>query len=126
MTELSVPTKIRMDASLANFADKYIFMTGGHYGGFHSETDVYEVSTNTWTKAPPLNIARGDASTCAFNNEMLYVYGGKADYEKFAEKIEKLDARRFISGDRDVAWELIEVQTTEVLTRTFGFMAQVN
>ena len=102
------PPTPRMRLSLANFADKYIFVIAGAnldtYAKYAS-VDIYTIVTNTWSQAPPLNEARSDHSSCVAG-DTICVFGGQGNRGNLnSMEILKLD--KFFSGIL-VAWEIIE------------------
>ena len=64
--------------SLANYKDELIFLTGGFTIGITNlkKAKVYDIKSNSWSNAPPLNYARNYHSCCALANYIYVVCGG--------------------------------------------------
>ena len=64
-------------ASLTNFNDKFLFLSGGCSGGeIYDRVEMYDISANKWTQAPKLNTARYWHSACCVDNSSIYVFFG--------------------------------------------------
>ena len=85
------PFTNRSSIALANYHDKFIFVTGGcSQNPYHITANVYcyEISTDTWKMATPMNDNRYDHSSCALGNS-LYVCAGKNERDEPIFSIER-------------------------------------
>ena len=83
LTDLAEPPTSRIFLSLVNFTDAYIFAIGGHRPktfnqNQFSSVDLYNIETDTWQVAPPLNRARSSHSSCSIEETWIYTFCGFA------------------------------------------------
>ena len=109
--ELSPPKFARLFSSFTNFNNKFIFLIAGDIenGAVSKTGEVYDIHRNIWMDTPPLQVARRSHSTCSFNNEKLYTFGGLVSGCDVIMDIEVLNAKRFLAGYQDCLWECIVV-----------------
>ena len=65
--------------------------------------DFYDLATNQWSNAPPLNVRRTSHASCAIQG-FVYVCGGH-DGKKARHPIERLDLRSHIEDKK--IWETL-------------------
>ncbi len=91
IADLDVP---RMGNSLVPMGLRTLYCIGGFSDrrGL-SSCEKYNIRTNTWEKAAPLNEGKGNVASCCFKDEILYVFGGRFDpgRPRFSTAIERLD-----------------------------------
>ena len=81
------------NASIANFADKFIFITGGtNARNMKMIKDVrrYDINMNQWSEAPKMNFSRRDHASCALG-EFLYVIFGQPNRVHNIERLKVED-----------------------------------
>ena len=111
-TEKAKPLKPRGCPSLVNFADKYIFVSGGEdlspgllTKEYFSSTEIYNVRRNKWRRAPRLNQPRANHST-RVAGDFLYTCCGSSGVGKI-NSIEAFDAASFVRGVPNIRWMTI-------------------
>ena len=68
----------RMVPTLANFADEFVFVSGGQdpaYENVLASVQKYDVANDKWTQAPDLSRPRVGHASCTLNDK-LYVFCG--------------------------------------------------
>lgn len=82
-----------MNQQRSNFCITYdrikqvIYVFGGHTNdktsnsGFLNHCEKFSLTKNKWTVMSPMENKKSLASSCMFNNEFIYVIGGKAEDE---------------------------------------------
>ena len=124
---LCPPADPRRLGSFTSFINKFIFLIGGIYldeswGNQCNSAEVYDIHRNIWMDAPPLKWYRVGHSTCSFNNEKLFTFGGKSYDNKGTDEIEVLNAKRFLDGHQDCCWESIYVKSEFGYQRFYAIM----
>ena len=79
----------RFSASMASFAKRFIFVTGGQDPATYTDlnsTNMYDIQNNTWQVTPRLVQARSSHSSCSLAS-FVYVFGGHND-----KTVERLNA----------------------------------
>ena len=69
---------LRKDASLTNFKDKFVYLSGGIFSGGRIaliEVFQYDIEKDSWTVAPSLNERRAEHGSCVIENS-IYICGG--------------------------------------------------
>ena len=75
----------------ASLLGSNIYFFGGLGGGGTLNTiDVYEISTGTWSTAPPSGISRRDHSAIIFNG-LIYYFGGRSESSEFISSLQSFD-----------------------------------
>ena len=87
---------------LANFLDRFIFLTGGSIdGNFASSVEWYDIAKDQWKSTSPMRTARKLHSSCALK-DFIYVVGGASAYKypeyTYINSIERLNARKVTDG----------------------------
>lgn len=110
----------RQVPSLANFADEFIFVSGGQdpkWESFLSSVHKYDIQNDSWSRAPALSKPRVGHASCTLN-DMIYVFCGGVvnpdDNDDIGEpnpdnSIEFLNARALINGTAQVTWQLVQL-----------------
>lgn len=79
VTSLATPLTARLNPSLANFEDAFVFVSGGYnsqnFRQVLTSVEYYSIREDLWTSAPDMINARFGHSTCALGN-VLYTFGG--------------------------------------------------
>jgi len=104
------PPSPRELLSLANYADKFLFVIGGlnpEDYALYASVDMYTIASSSWSQAPPLNEARRMHSSCVAGDTVC-VFGGY-NGKDFLNSIERIDAYKLTSGDLTTSWEMIEL-----------------
>ena len=75
---MAKPLRPRIGPSLVNFANKFLFVSGGRikHGEEESKSvDFYNIQKNTWSPAPAMNVARSSHSSCVLG-EQIFAFCG--------------------------------------------------
>jgi N-acetylneuraminic acid mutarotase len=59
------------------YLDGKIYVFGGYSAGWIADTQIYDISSNTWSTGTSMPVALWNARACAGNDGMIYVFGGK-------------------------------------------------
>lgn len=107
--EKAKPTTGRDRPSLVNFKNRFIFVSGGsnpqNWDQYYRSVEYYDIATDTWSAAAPLNKARSYHSSCCMG-DFIYVFCGQQKGGRFTDTIERLDAESMINGNALACWEL--------------------
>lgn len=82
----------RIEHNLVVLNDE-IYAIGGYtdQDEFTSSCEKYCPREDCWTQLPSLKTPCHNSSTCTFNNRYIYRIGGKLDYSKVIERIDRFD-----------------------------------
>ena len=69
-----------------------------------NSVDMYEISSNNWSPAPALNIARIGHSSCVLGDKIFTFCGRNSRKQIHHNSAEILDARAVVNGDQGVNW----------------------
>ena len=83
----------RVNPSLANLDDKYVFILGGTFRTV-STTDYYNVDQDSWTEGPKMTAPRYDLSSCILAGILYAFNGATPNYDC----IESLNAQSLVDG----------------------------
>ncbi len=93
-TDIASMAVEKMANALVALDQKTIYSIGGFGAGKSLNVcEKYNVQTNSWESAQPLNEKKGGVSCCVYKNELIYAFGGRLSNEtcEFAKKIELFD-----------------------------------
>ena len=107
--------------SLVNYRDELIFLTGGFTTGIGNlkKVKVYDIKSNSWSNAAPLNVARNYHSCCSLANYIYVVCGGYFTVQRFHNVaqttikreghrfFERLDVEAFKSNAKAAKWQIL-------------------
>ena len=101
------PNVPRDKASLANFKDLAIFLTGGidENRQILTSAEVYSIKSDTWTIAPDLNVRRQLHSMCSLGDR-VYCFGGLGQYITI-NNVEYIEAGTLLAGSQNQKWNLV-------------------
>ena len=78
--EKATPTTGRDRPSLVNFKNRFIFVSGGtnpqNWDQYYRSVEYYDIATDTWSAAAPLNKSRSYHSSCSLG-DFIYVFCGQ-------------------------------------------------
>ena len=107
--EAKAMTKVRRNAPLANYKDKFIVAPGGLKNneatskGVYS-VELYSVKNDSWRDGPTLHYKRVDHSCCTLGDS-VYVFGGTGG----TDSIESLNVEAFRANPKSIKqWTLIK------------------
>lgn len=56
---------------------KEVYVFGGKSGGYLNNCEKYSIDKDVWTELKPMINKKHCSSACIFNNQFIYVIGGK-------------------------------------------------
>ena len=78
---------------------------------------MYNISQDSWSIAPEMNIKRYHHSSCGLD-DMVYVVCGRYSSSVLLDSIERLNARLFINNpESGVRWEKLNIGPSELSAR---------
>ena len=100
ITTKAPPPRDRLAMALANFKDRFLFVSGSDAFGvlcsIMSSVDIYNIRFDTWMAGPDLNDGRNGHSSFALD-DFIYVVGG-SNQSRFTTSIERVNAEAVVTG----------------------------
>ena len=114
----------RMVPTLANFADEFVFVSGGQdpaYESVLSSVHKYDIVNDRWTQAPALSRPRVGHASCTLNDKLYVFCGGVVSTNASDEasepypdnSIESLNVRALIDRVETVTWQVITLKNAQ-------------
>lgn len=92
---------------MCQIQDKFIIVSGSRkeVNQAAQRVELYDINQDEWIELAKINDGRHYHSSCGFNNEYIYVFGGiQNSNKKYSASIEKL---KFTIGSMNNSWEKI-------------------
>ena len=110
----------RMVPTLANFADEFVFVSGGQDPAYQNVLDTvnrYDVANDKWSQSPAMTKPRVGHASCSLDDKLYVFCGGvviesnlsSSENQEICEpnpdnSIEYLDVRALINNKTVVKW----------------------
>jgi hypothetical protein len=79
----------RRSAALASIGNR-IYVLGDELYGVERPTDIYDISSHSWSQGAPMGIRRAEVQACEYNGK-IYVMGGRYDGPSATDALEIYD-----------------------------------